>query len=121
MASSELAENVMSARASGARWLALSIILGSLIWTGGIVRLIGGYLGEPERAVIRYCEGRCICDGGSMDAGLMQRVCPEGWQSVFARSVRKLRKSRRRVIRERARRLRESQQERSPSSLVPSV
>lgn len=121
MSTSEISENVMSPAAARTGWMALSIILGAVLWVGGVVGIAGGYLGSEEREVIRYCDGRCICDGGTVDARLMQRVCPDGWQKVFARSVRKSRKKRQRIMRERARRLRESPPEPPPSSLVPSV
>lgn len=102
-----------------ARWLGLSIILAATVWIGGIVGIVGSYLSSPEYQVIRFCDGRCICDGGSLDAGLMGRVCPEGWERVLARSKRKLRNERRRLLRERARRLRESPPPPPESSMVP--
>ncbi len=121
MPSSKIEENIMSPSAARSRLVALSIILGSLVWIGGIGGIIGSYLTQKEAQVIRYCEGRCICDGGSTDRALMQRVCPEGWEQVLAASLHKLRKERRRLRIEQMRRAREARDEPPPSSLVPSV
>ncbi|MCP4449173.1 MAG: hypothetical protein GY811_28150 [Myxococcales bacterium] len=119
--SSKIAENVMSPGAARAPLLAMSIVLASLLWIGGVVGRVGSYLGTPEREAVQFCEGKCICDGGTLDAALMRRVCPAGWEKAFARSVHKLRKKRSRLRRERLRKMHESQAEPPPSALVPSV
>ena len=111
----------MCSSAARSRLLGLSIILASLVWIGGIGGIIGSYLSSQENEVIRYCEGRCICDGGTTDAALMERVGPEGWERVLARTRHKLRKERRRVRIENIRRAKEAQSEPPPSSMVPSV
>lgn len=121
MGASKIAENVMSAGAGRPRLLGLSIILGAILWTGGIVGIAGSYLTSSEPEVIRYCKGKCICDGGSLDVSLMQRVCPDGWEKVFARARGKLRKERRRLRRERLRRMKDAEREPPEPSLVPSV
>jgi hypothetical protein len=121
MASSKIDENVMSPSAARSGLIGLSIILASLLWIGGIGGVIGSYLSSQENDVIRYCDGQCICDGGTTDAALMERVCPEGWEQVLARTRHKLRKERRRHRIEQMRRNREAQGEPPPSSLVPSV
>ncbi len=118
MSRSKTEENIMSPSAARSRLLGLSIILGCVLWIGGIGGIIGSYLANQDHQVIRYCKGQCICDGGTTDAALMERVCPEGWEQVLARSLHKLRKKRRRLRLERMRRARE---EEHPDSLVPSV
>jgi hypothetical protein len=99
----------------------VSIILGSLLWTGGIVSLAGRALqAPPDRLVIRFCEGECICDGGVADAALMARVCPEGWEKAFSRARRQRQRNYRRARRERIRKMQEETPS-PPPSLVPNV
>lgn len=70
---------------------------------------------SPDYRSNRFCEGKCICDGGVNDAELMKRVCPKGWEPAYRSAKRKARSERRR------RRIQRREQERKRQSLVPSV
>ncbi len=106
-------------RGKGARLLSLGIVLGACVWMSGLLAVVGSYLHERDTgAELRFCKGRCICDGGSTDPLLMDRVCPDGWERAYKHARAKRRKELRRRRLEKQRRAAE---EPPPESLVPSV
>ncbi len=111
----ERVDRVTGRMARHPRFLAGSIILASLLWVGGIVGTVGGFL-PPQRdqQLSLYCGGKCVCDGGVVDMALLRQVCPED-----SRARRRRLKERRRAIREQVRKLQRS--EPPPDALIPSV
>ncbi len=112
--SQESVHRVTSRMASHPRFLAGSIIIASLLWVGGIVGTVGGFLPPQREQLSLYCGGKCICDGGVVDPDLLRDVCPKGAERERAR-----RRARRRALQEQVRKLQRS--EPPPAALVPSV
>ncbi len=77
--------------------LALVYALGAVISIGALVAHSGSSLREaPVDRSGRFCNGNCICDGGSRDFEKIERVCPVGASEALRKALRKERKLRRR-------------------------
>lgn len=82
---------------SSRRSYAYALIIGvtALLWVAGIVSNAGNSLPDPRaQKMHRFCAGRCLCDGGVVNAALMARVCPDGWQESYRAARQKHRRYR---------------------------
>ena len=77
--------------------VAIGYALTAAIGVGALVAHSGRSLREPpvDRSG-RFCDGNCICDGGSRDFEKIERVCPVGASEVLRKSLRKEHKKQRR-------------------------